>query len=606
MHKIKLFVSVCLLLLAPFAQSYQAHASSSSIVISQVLAGNASAATQEYVSLYNNSDIDVDITGWCLTNKSATSFACVSAAANVKVYVHARAYVKIASASFASAAPGTYDVVFPVTNQSSGSIIGSSDTISLLNASAAAIDSMSWAVALAAGSVWQRNVSSPGVLVDTDTAADFTKLTSLAMPLSGAYEVETIIDVCPNVPGAQATMPTGLVIDNAGNCATPPPVDVCPNIPDLQTEIPAGYMNDEQGSCQRDQCINISGLQITVPGGYDQDSQNNCALHDECANLPGTQPSLPYGYKMSGNDCVLDLLPLQLTEILPNVSGTDTGNEYIELYNPTDRTADLGLYTLYVGLNNEKSYQFPAGSSIGPGEYIVFRDSDMKFTLVNTASRVSMAGNDGTMISQTDAYANPDDDQAWSLIDGSWQYTNRPTPGAANMANSINDDEETSVTQSSGGCPTGKYRNPLTNRCRNIESDGAVLASCDTDQYRNPETGRCRKVVTAGLLAPCKDGQYRSEETNRCRNIAAASATLAACKEGQERNPDTNRCRNADTKSVPAAGFAIESVKDSAKSFIGWWALGGVGTLAFGYAGWEWRREVMNAIAKIGSFMRLK
>jgi hypothetical protein len=62
--------------------------------------------------------------------------------------------------------------------------------------------------------------------------------------------------------------------------------------------------------------------------------------HDECPNLAGIQTTLPYGYKINGNDCDLDLLPLQLTEILPNATGSDSGHEYIEIYNPTDRTAD--------------------------------------------------------------------------------------------------------------------------------------------------------------------------------------------------------------------------------------------------------------------------
>jgi hypothetical protein len=602
MQKFKLYVSICLLLFSLFAPSYQASATSSSLVIYQVLAGtaNPSMPTQEFVSLYNNSDVDVDITGWCLTNKSAAAFACVTAGQNVKVYVHARSYAMVASQSFATAIPGNYDVTFPVTNQSSGSITGSSDTITLVNAAAQPVDSVAWTSSLAAGSAWQRNTVSLGVLQDTDVLTDFTKLTNFTLPIRGTYEVETIIDVCPNVAGAQAVVPAGQVIDASGNCVTPPPVDACPNVDGLQINMPTGFMADEHGACYQDMCVNIAGLQAIIPDGYDQ-AAGTCVQHDECPNLAGIQTTLPYGYKINGNDCDLDLLPLQLTEILPNATGSDSGHEYIEIYNPTDRTADLGLYTLYVGVNNEKSYQFPAGTVIGPGEYATFYDDAMKFTLVNTASQVSLAGSDGTMIAQSDAYANPDDDNTWALINGVWQYTNQPTPNAANLPAIQTLDEETSTSSQVAPCPAGKYRHPLTNRCRNIEVDGAVLTACDADQYRNPETGRCRKVVTAGALAACKDGQYRSEETNRCRNIATASASTAPCKEGQERNPDTNRCRNATSQAVPQAAYAVEPVKDGAKSFVGWTALGSVGALAAGYAGWEWRREVTNWIRRIGT-----
>ena len=320
------------------------------------------------------------------------------------------------------------------------------------------------------------------------------------------------------------------------------------------------------------------------------------SIIDLCPNIDGSQVDIPTGHiQNSQGNCVLNLLPLQVTELLPNAIGTDTGQEYIELHNPTDRTADLSLYKLYTGLNNEKSYQFPAGSFIAPGGYAVFRDSDLHFTLVNTSGRVALMGADGSAVTQTDAYANPSDGQSWALINGMWQYTNRPTPGGSNIL-SVQEEESDNESSVLASCPAGKYRHPLTNRCRNIETD-AALATCEPDQYRNPDTGRCRKVVTTAV-APCKDGQYRSEETNRCRNISTASADLTPCKEGQERSPDTNRCRKIQAASVPAADYAVQSVKDGAKSFVGWWALGGVALLAVGYAGWEWRREVRTFIAK--------
>lgn len=159
------------------------------------------------------------------------------------------------------------------------------------------------------------------------------------------------------------------------------------------------------------------------------------------------------------------------------------------------------------------------------------------------------------------------------------------------------DETATSGASGSSACGPGKYRHPLTNRCRNIESDAAVITNCEADQYRNPETGRCRKIATTASVTPCKEGQYRSEETNRCRNIVAAGSQ-APCAEGQERNPDTNRCRNVLAKSVPDAAFAVQPVQEGMRAFVGWWALGGIGVLAAGYAGWEWRREIGTTLRK--------
>lgn len=602
MLKIKIVFSSLLLTILLWISGQQVSAVSNSIVIYQVSSG-ISSASQEFLALYNTTDTEINVTGWCVANNKAVEFACLTAPPNVKIFAHPHSYVTIASANMPN--PAAYDLVFPVTNNGSGSII-QTDTMTVIDSTKQSVDTISWAN-LETGAMLGRTFLSPGVIIDTDSAGDFTKTGEFTIPPKGTFEVETIVDMCPNIDGAQPTLPPGMVVDVTGNCIVPPPIDQCNNIEGLQIDVPLGYIADGLGGCYIDMCANIDGLQIVIPTGYDPAPNNTCVIHDECLNLPDIQQTIPAGYVVNGQDCVLDLLPLQVTEILPNATGADAGKEYIELYNPTDREADLALYALHVGLNNEKTYQFPTGSKLGPGEFRTFYDSEMKFTLSNTTSRVSLSGVDGTLITQTDVYANADDDYAWAYINGAWQYTNQPTPGSANVA-FLEDLGESSASSAAtiAACPEGKYRHPLTNRCRNIESDASILASCEADQYRNPDTGRCRKLTTLASLAPCKAGQYRSEETNRCRNVETASTQLAACKEGQERNPDTNRCRNVTAASVPNAAFAVEPVKDGTKGFVGWLALGGVGALALGYAGWEWRREIAEKIKGIGSLFTFR
>lgn len=62
------------------------------------------------------------------------------------------------------------------------------------------------------------------------------------------------VDVCPNIPGNQGSVPSGLIKDSNGNCVEPPtepppPVDVCPNIPGNQSSIPPGKIKDASGNC---------------------------------------------------------------------------------------------------------------------------------------------------------------------------------------------------------------------------------------------------------------------------------------------------------------------------------------------------------------------
>jgi hypothetical protein len=556
-----LFVFLQVLIPVPIAKA----APSSTIVISHIIAGETNATNSEFVGLYNNSSVDINVTGYCLKNKTPAQIACIQAEPNTKVFIRAHNYLTIASTTFAA----SHNYVPDTTFTSSNLITVGGDTVTLFDAASNEVDHVTWgpsSLSLVTNGTLQRkaNPTGAGTLIDSDvTTSDFTALTTAVFPPNASYDEVTVVDVCPNIADVQQTMPTG-------------------------------YLANENGDCQPDSCLNIAGLQVSVPDHYDSDAAGNCTEHDECDNLAGTQQAIPNNMiRSGGNTCVWDLAPLELTELLPNAAGSDTGNEFVEIYNPTNRTVDLSIYSIRVGSNGEKSYAFPIGSTIAPGEYRAFSDSVMKFTLVNTTSRVLLTAIDGTTLGDSGVYDSPVDGESWALFGDSWQYTNQPTPGSSNHAY-VYDEPAVADTTDTGlaPCPTGKYRNPLTNRCRTVATDAAVLSACDADQYRNPDTGRCRKISVTGDVTLCKDGQYRSEETNRCRNIVAAS-TAKPCKDNQYRSEETGRCRSVAASGVPDAAFAVQPVKDTGMAFVGWWALGGVGLFAVGYAGWEWRRELV-------------
>lgn len=83
-------------------------------------------------------------------------------------------------------------------------------------------------------------------------------------------------DVCPNIPGNQATVPPGMIKNANGDCVTPTPppaTDVCPNLPGNQATVPAGMVKDAAGNCvtpttpppPTDVCPNKPGVQTTGP-----------------------------------------------------------------------------------------------------------------------------------------------------------------------------------------------------------------------------------------------------------------------------------------------------------------------------------------------------
>lgn len=302
---------------------------------------------------------------------------------------------------------------------------------------------------------------------------------------------------------------------------------------------------------------------------------------------------------------------LKLSEIAANVA---TEDQFIEIHNPTSSNIDMTGCTLQTNRSKTAKFTF-ATMTLLPDSYVTVYVKDTELTLTKTTSgTVYLLSSD--LLNEVDAasYSDLKESTSWVSVDGAWAQTYMITPNAENSVEQYppcadeyfrnletgNCNKVTETKSVLTDCGPGKYRSPDTNRCRSLEALATALTPCDAGQYRNPDTNRCRSLVsTASMLVPCAANQERNPDTNRCRSITSSS-DLKPCAENQERNPDTNRCRNK--TSEVTADFPVEAVSRSGEATLGWWAFGGVGTLAAGYAGWEWRREVAVWIRKIIPF----
>jgi len=494
-------VSVVVLLSSAYVTP--TYAASATVLMTHIQAGGAGAATQEFIVLYNTTASRVAISNWCLTNKSNVAFACFSTDVGQTRFLPAYGHAIIASAAFATAFPTThFSLVYTPISQSSGSITGGSDAVSLVN-DGGIVDVHAWTTSIAGGMQFERRKigGDPVVYVDTDVAADWSMTVPTSIPPDETETITTIIDLCPNIGGDQTSVPSAMEVNSIGECVE----------------------------------------HVVVP--------------------------------------------LSITEILPNAAGTDTDNEFIELYNPNDVPVALAGYKLYVGPQLEGAYDFPTGAVLPAHSYQAFTNADIPFTLLNSSSRVVLKTQDGRAVFDVPAYTSPEDGVSWALIDELWQYTYSPTPGLMNVlaANPIDD---IPLLQA---CAANQYRSIETNRCRLIATSNAT--PCKDGQYRSEETNRCRNIAAdAKAVTPCDEGEERNAETNRCRKIVAATAQTP-CKEGQARNPDTNRCRTI-TK-MPDAGYkAVGGNIENTGSWYVWVAIGALLLLAIGYAIWEWHHEI--------------
>lgn len=297
------------------------------------------------------------------------------------------------------------------------------------------------------------------------------------------------------------------------------------------------------------------------------------------------------------------------SEILPNPISSDTGNEFIELVNPTDDFVPLKDCSLQVG-GNSKLYVF-GEIELEPGEYKAFYDIQTGLVLPNSAGgTVYLLSPAKVELSNVTYPGGLADDVAWAWFGGNhWEATYKLTPNFEN------------IQQATKPCSEGQVRNPETGRCISDSGDETSLQPCAPDQERNPETNRCRKITTSSLvpcgpgqernpatnrcrsvlssvrqLVPCKAGQERNPATNRCRKIAGSD--LQPCKPGQERNPETNRCRKV-SGVIEGDVAGIQDIKDNTKFNKNNLLLAGsAGFLALGYGAWEWRNELWKLVQK--------
>lgn len=468
------------------------HASSASIIITNVRAGSQVSASEEGVVLYNNSSFEADVTNWCLTNKSAVKFACFATASQGELsIIPAYSYATIVSTkAIYNENQARYSVVYEASAGSSGSIVASADTISLIDGNSLLVDQFSWSSSVSSSQQWARTKLSqlPDLFIDTNASIDWQKVSYSEFPTS---QLE-YRDLTPITPPEE-------------------PID---DPSEVLSEDPNGDPN-------------------ATP-----------------------QPN--------------EQLSLIITELLPNAVGSDMGNEFIEIYNPNEQvTISLNGYKIAVGPTLEKVVTL-AEYILKPGEYKVFTNAELGYSLLNTSSRVTLFMPNGDIASEVPVYNSPPDGESWALVDEVWQYSNQPTPGAFNMGNLLEKD--------------------------GVEIESLVASApkpCAANQYRSPETNRCRLTSSTASTSPaqCKVGQQRNPETGRCKAIASIVAT--ACKEGQERNPETNRCRNI--KQLSTASFGVKGATTKQQGGMGWYAwaaIGGVVLLIIGYALWEWREEL--------------
>jgi len=436
-----------------------AYASSATVLITNIQAGGVGAATQEFIAIYNNSSEDIDITGWCLKNKNNVAITCFSAPLpGQAIYLPGYTYATAASGSLAALLPvGTVTSTYVPMSQSSGSLIGSSDTVTLVDHTDTLVDRHSWTVAIAGGSHFERIGSgSPILYQDTGLAADWLINVPNSRPVDGTQIDTTIIDVCSDIEGDQIVLPSGKELDSSNEC-----IDKVIFYIDITELLP-----NAAGSDAGNEFIELYNPNDVDVGLADYKLLVGMSYENEYAFPTGvTIPSHQY-------------LRFMNSEIDFN------------LQNSSSRIA-LALHD---------------GTLISEAPKYTNPKDNQSWALIDTVWQYTNQPTPGLANLVSDPTLEDD------LL---------PEPCAANQYRSpeTNRCRLIATVATATPCKDNQYRSEETNRCRNITSDIKTIMPCEADEERNIETNRCRKIVAAAVLAACKQGQERNPDTNRCRTV---------------------------------------------------------------------------------------
>jgi hypothetical protein len=442
----------------------RAYAASATVLITHIQAGGVGAATQEFIILYNNTDEEVDISGWCLTNKTNAKIACFSVPnSGQEIYLPARKHAVVVSSALSGIIPaGTATLTYSPVSQSSGSITGSSDTISLVDHLGTVIDRQSWMTAISAGMQFERiGTGAPILYQDTDVAADWSITMPTTLPVDETEIDTTVTDVCPNIDDVQPSVPEGYELGSEGNCVPRIIIKL-----DLSEVLPNAAGSDDGQEF----------IELFNPNDFAVELKNyKLYIGQNLENVylfPDSSVVQPRGYASFTNaDIPFTLL------------------------NSSSRVA------LALSDNGEVTSEVPPYTDPKDGQSWAYIDDEWVYTNQPTPGAANRTNDDVITVKETTLTVQP------CAIN---QYRSPDTNRCRLL---------TSATQTVTPCKDGQYRSEQTNRCRNIATDANAITPCSEDEERNPETNRCRKIIVATVPAPCKEGQERSPETNRCRTV---------------------------------------------------------------------------------------
>jgi hypothetical protein len=376
----------------------------SPLIITEIQTGGAT-ASDEFIELYNQSSAPVDLGGWQVRYRNATSSTST-------LGISLTPYTLAPGAHFVLHTPSVALPTGTPSQEYAATLSSTDKAIGLFAPDAAACqavvrDAVAWGAST-------QGEGAPLVMTDpasphhyvyryvdaaqtySDTASNVHDFGAApgAPPTPGAINTQLLpVSAAPAAPGGPSPLAAvalkGCSLPQPGRGAEPPAGSNPPVVPVAPTPPPVTSVPTDAGSDDK-----------------------------------------PEGHMPARND---GLFAPQISELLPNPAKpqTDADHEFIELYNPNAQPFELSGFALEVGTKTKKRYTFPQGTLIAGKSFAAYYAKDTNLTLSNTQGQVWLVDPLDRVVGQSDPYASAKDGQAW-LFAKAWQWTLTPTPGKVN------------------------------------------------------------------------------------------------------------------------------------------------------------------------------
>lgn len=356
----------------------------SNILITEIQTGGVSTATEEFVEIYNPNSVSVDITGWLLQYRSASSLSTQN-------WANSTTKAEVACAD-------TTDEDCKVLIQPEQRVVFVNDITDIADSI-----KMDGGFSNKGGQIrlMQPNAETSEVVIQDfvgyGTAVDAEGSPAPA-PTSG-YSIKRIVD-------------------DQGE-----PIDTDDNSNDFITSCGA----PTPGQADTESIPYESGCYIPTVENTDDTT-------DEETIIEATEDSQETTTETEATIVEVVYSPLIITEVFPDPASPqlDGNDEFIEIYNPNDIAVNLKDYVLQTGSNFRYSYTL-GDTPLGSYSYLAITSSVSNLSLANSGSGVRLLDPNGTIVYEAASYGKAEEGQSWIQDETGWHWTTTPTPGATNV-----------------------------------------------------------------------------------------------------------------------------------------------------------------------------